>query len=177
GTVAVENANAGLGTYGYLDAQGEEGWEVLEQLGPHTGAEDGTGALLGKLQSGEYAAAFMVSGAVRALIDGTSTGDILDYRYFEDATAMPARGMGITTAADSPNAATVFVSWLLSPEGQTAACGGGFTPYRDDVDCPTGLPAVEAEIGEDAPILVGYPEGLAEEQAEIQQRWNDAFGR
>jgi iron(III) transport system substrate-binding protein len=177
GTVAVENSNAGLGTYGYLDAQGEDGWEVLEQLGPHAGAEDGTGALLGKLQSGEYAAAFFVSGAVRALIDGTSTGDILDYRYFEDATTLPARGMGITAAADSPNAATVFVSWLLSQEGQVAACAGGFTPYRDDVECPTGLPAIEAEIGPDAPILVGYPDGLAEEQAEIQQRWNDAFGR
>jgi iron(III) transport system substrate-binding protein len=177
GTVAVENSNAGLGTYGYLDAQGEDGWQVLEQLGPHAGAEDGTGALLGKLQSGEYAAAFFVSGAVRALIDGTSTGDILDYRYFEDATTLPARGMGITAAADSPNAATVFVSWLLSQEGQVAACAGGFTPYRDDVECPTGLPAIEAEIGADAPILVGYPDGLAEEQAEIQQRWNDAFGR
>src|SRR6188474_2490647 len=52
GTVNVTNANAGLGTYGYIDAYGEEGWAVLEELGPHSGVEDGTGALLGKLQSG-----------------------------------------------------------------------------------------------------------------------------
>jgi iron(III) transport system substrate-binding protein len=177
GTVAVENANAGLGTYGFLDENGEEGWEVLEQLGPHTGAEEGTGALLSKLQSGEYEAAFFVSGSVRALIDGTDTGDILDYRYFEDATALPARGMGVTTAADSPASAEVLISWLLSEEGQTSACGGGFTPYREGVDCPTGLPAIEDAVGEGGAILVGYPEGLAEEQAEIQERWNEAFGR
>jgi DNA-binding transcriptional MocR family regulator len=65
----------------------------------------------------------------------------------------------------------------LEQDGLVAACGGGFTPYRDDVECPAGLPAIEAEIGADAPILVGDPDGLAEEQAEIQQRWNDAFGR
>ena len=61
GTVNVTNANAGLGTYGYIDAYGEEGWAVLEQLGPHSGVEDGTGALLGKLQSGEYIASFFAS--------------------------------------------------------------------------------------------------------------------
>ena len=64
GTVNVTNANAGLGTFGYIDEYGEEGWAVLEQLGPHSGAEDGGGALLGKLQSGEYVASFFAS-AVR----------------------------------------------------------------------------------------------------------------
>lgn len=177
GTVAVENANAGLGTFGYLDANGEEGWEVLEQLGPHAAAETGTGPLLAKLQSGEYAAAFFVSGAVRALIDQTSTGDVLDYRYFEDATTLPGRGIGVTTGAASPNAARVLVSWLLSAEGQEAACSGGFTPYRDDVDCPIGLAEIEAEIGEGEAILVGYPDDLPEQQAEIAERWNEAFGR
>lgn len=177
GTVSVENANAGLGTYGFLEENGEEGWEVLEELGAHASAEEGTGALLGKLQSGEYEAGFFVSGSTRALIDLTDTGDVLNYRYFSDATALPARGMGITTAADSPSSARVFVSWLLSQEGQTAACGGGFTPYRDDVDCPSGLPAIEEAVGAENVILVGYPEDLAETQAEIQQRWNDAFGR
>ena len=93
---------------------------MLEQLGPHSGVEDGTGALLGKLQSGEYVAGFFASGSLRALIDATETGDLLNYRYLADATPLPARAVGITTAAASPNAAQVFVNYLLSEEGQTA---------------------------------------------------------
>lgn len=177
GTVNVENANAGLGTYGYVEETGEDGWAVLEQLGEHALAEDGTGELLGKLQSGEYVVGFFASGSLRALIDGTDVGDLLNYRYFSDATALPARGMGVTTAADSPNSAQVLIHWLLSEEGQVAACGGGFTPYRDDVDCPTGLPAVEAEIGEGNALLVGYPEELTTEMPAMVERWNEAFGR
>jgi iron(III) transport system substrate-binding protein len=78
--------------------------------------------------------------------------------------------MGVTAGADSPASAQVLMSWLLSEEGQTSACGGGFTPYREGVECPTGLTAIEEEVGEGGAILVGYPEGLAEEQAEIQER-------
>ena len=177
GTVDVENANAGLGTFGYLDAEGEDGWAVLERLGPHARAEDGTGALLAKLQSGEYVASFFASGALRALIDTTDAGDILNYRYFADATTLPARGMGVTTAADSPDAAKVLVNFLLSEDGQTAACGGGFTPYREGVECPTGLPAIEAAVGADNMILVGYPDEVVTGQAELRDRWNAAFGR
>ena len=177
GTVNVTNANAGLGTFGYIDAYGEEGWAVLEQLGPHSRVEDGTGALLGKLQTGEYVASFFASGSLRALIDTTETGDLLNYRYLADATTLPARAVGVTTAAASPNAAQVFVNYLLSEEGQTAACGGGFTPYREGVECPTGLPAIEEAVGAGNAILVHYPPDLAEQQALIQERWNAAFGR
>ena len=31
----------GLGTWGYTEERGEEGWDVLDQLGPHTKVEDG----------------------------------------------------------------------------------------------------------------------------------------
>lgn len=177
GTPAVENGAAGLGTYGYLDARGEEGWEVLEQLGPHTRAEDGTGALLGKLQSGEYVASFFAGGATRTLIDTTDTGELLNYRYFADATPLTARGMAVTTAGDSPNSAKVLINYLLSEEGQTVSCAGGFTPYRDGVDCPQGIPAIAEAIGEDNLIFATYPPDLPAEQAEIRERWNTAFGR
>ena len=177
GTPAVENGAAGLGIHAYLDTHGEDGWAVLEALGPHTKAEDGTGALLGKLQSGEYVAAYFAGGATRALIDTTETGEILNYRYFADATPMTARGIGVTAAADSPNAAKVLVSYILSEEGQTVSCEGGFTPYREGVECPQGIPAIEEAIGEENLIFAVYPPTLAEEQAAIRERWNAAFGR
>jgi iron(III) transport system substrate-binding protein len=177
GTIDIANGQAGLGTFGYVDRYGEEAWANLEALGPHSGVEDGGGALLGKLQSGEYVASFMASGSFRALIETTETGELLNYRYLADAATLPARGIGVTTAADSPNAAQLLVNFLLSAEGQTAACAGGFTPYRDDVTCPNGLDAVEEAVGADNVILVGYPEDLPEEQAAIRERWNAAFGR
>lgn len=177
GTVAVENANAGLGTYGFVDAGGEDAWAVLEAIGPHARAEEGTGALLGKIQSGEYAVGFFVSGAVRALVDLTDAGEILSYRYFTDATALPARGMGVTTGGDSPNSAKVLINFLLSEEGQAVSCEGGFTPHRDGVDCPQSLTSVEEVVGEGNLILVGYPPELPAEQAAMQERWNTAFGR
>ena len=165
GTIEVENGQAGLGTWGYPEEHGEEGWDVLDQLGPHTEVEDGSGALLGKLQTGEYAAAFMASGSIRALIDGTETGDILNYTYLTDATPLPTRGMAVTTAAESPNAAKVLINFLLSQEGQTAGCAGGFTPYRDDVECDNDLAAITDIVGEGNALVVGYPEELEDRAA------------
>lgn len=177
GAVDVENGQVGLGTYGYAETRGEEAWEVLGRLGPHTRIEDGSGALLGKLQSGEYVAAFLASGSIRALIDTTGTGDILNYRYLTDATPLTTRGIGVTTAARSPNAAKVLVNFLLSQEGQTAACAGGFTPYRDDVECEQDLTAIEEIVGDGNAFVVGYPPELTTELPEMRDRWNEAFGR
>lgn len=177
GTVEVENGQVGLGNFGYVEAKGDAAWEVLEQLGPHTGVESGTGTLLGKLTSGEYVAGFFVSGSTRALIDGTDTGDLLNYRYFEDATVMPTRGMAVTKAAAAPNAAKVLINFLLTETGQEALCAGGFTPIRDGVDCDQGLAAIREAVGEEDAIVVGYPEAVRDEQEAFRARWNEAFGR
>ncbi|HEX7131768.1 MAG TPA: extracellular solute-binding protein [Iamia sp.] len=177
GTTEIENGQAGLGTFGYVDARGEEAWEVLEAIGPHARAESSNGSLLGKLNSGEYVASFMTSGSFRELIDATETGEILNYRYFADATVMPTRGIGVTTAAQSPNAARLLVNFLLSEDGQTVMCDGGFTPYRDGVECRQGLAAIQEEVGEDNAIVVGYPQALVDEGDALRARWNEAFGR
>lgn len=177
GTIEVENGQAGLGTFGFVDAKGDEAWDVLEAIGPHAGVENSNGTILSKLTSGEYEASFMISGSMRALIDTTETGDVLNYRYFADGTVMPTRGMGVTTAAAAPNAARLLVSFLLSQEGQDVMCDGGFTPYRDDVDCPQGLAAIQEEVGVENAIVVGYPEELVTEGEDLRARWNEAFGR
>ena len=176
GTVDVENGQVGLGTYGYTEER-DDAWDVLDEIGPHTKVEDGSGALLSKLQSGEYVGAFMASGSIRALIDTTDTGKVLNYRYLTDATVLPTRGVGITTAAKSPNAAKVFVNFLLSKDGQTAGCAGGFTPYRDDVECDQDLAAIEDIVGDGNALVVGYPEDLVTGLPEMRERWDEAFGR
>ena len=35
----------------------------------------------------------------------------------------------------------------IAEEGQTVSCAGGFTPYRDGVDCPQGIPAIPGPEG------------------------------
>jgi iron(III) transport system substrate-binding protein len=177
GTIEVENGQAGLGTFGFVDARGEEAWEVLEAIGPHARAESSTGSVLGKLTSGEYVASFFVSGSLRALIDTTETGEVLNYRYFEDATVMPTRGMAVTAAAAAPSSAQVLINFLLSEEGQTVMCDGGFAPYRPGVDCEQGLAAIQEAVGEENAIVVGYPEAVVSDQDELRSRWNEAFGR
>ena len=177
GTVEIENSQAYTANFGYVTSGGEDAWATLEALGPYTSAESGTGALLDKATSGEYAASFFVSGAIRPLIDNEAQGAVLDYRYLEHATPLVPRGMGIVADADSPASARLFVNWLLSADGQTALCAGGLTPYRDDVDCPYGYQAIAELIGEDNMILVNYDAALEAERETIQTRWNDLFGR
>jgi iron(III) transport system substrate-binding protein len=177
GTVEIENSQAYTATFGFVTAGGEEAWATLEALGPHTSAESGTGALLDKATSGEYAASFFVSGAIRPLLDNEAQGEVLDYRYLEDATPLVPRGMGIVADADSPASARLFVNWILSADGQTALCAGGLTPYRDDVECPYGYQAIAELIGEENMILVNYDAALETERDTIVSRWNELFGR
>ncbi|MDY7106476.1 MAG: substrate-binding domain-containing protein [Actinomycetota bacterium] len=177
GTVEIENSQAYTGNYGFLEANGEDGWATLEALGPHTRAESGTGALLDKATNGEYPASFFVSGAVRLLLDTAEQGEVLDYQYLTDATPLVPRGMGITAQADSPASAKLLVNWLLGPDGQDAICLGGLTPYRDDVPCEYGYSAIADVVGEDNMIVVGYDPAAEAERDAIQSRWNEAFGR
>ena len=177
GTVEIENSQAYTGNYGYIAARTDEAWATLEALGPHTRAESGTGALLGKATSGEYPASFFVSGAVRLLLDTQEQGDVLDYQYLTDATPLVPRAMGVPAGADSPASAKLLINWLLSEEGQATICLGGLTPYRSGVECEYGYDAIAAIVGEDNMIVVDYDPAAEAERDAIQSRWNEAFGR
>lgn len=62
----------------------------------------------------------------------------------------PAQGTGVPVGTDNPNAAILFVNWLLSAEGQTLQCtlGGIPTMPTDAPECVTVLPD-EYRIGRD----------------------------
>lgn len=177
GTTDISMSVSFGATSAYLDKYGADGWEVLEEIGPHAGVEASNGPLATKLAQGQYAAAFFVGGAVRAFIVD-DVAEVVNYRYFEDGTPLLPRGMGVTAEAPHPNAARVFLNWLLSVEGQEAACRGGFTPYRDGVRCDFGLPQVIAAVGGEENLNIGtYDPALAEDEGEISDRWNEAFRR
>ncbi|GAA0973036.1 ABC transporter substrate-binding protein [Acrocarpospora macrocephala] len=176
GTTDISNVIQFGATSAYLGKYGEAGWDTLEKIGAHAAVESSNGPLVTKLAQGQYAAEFFVSGNVRAFITG-DVAKVVNYSYLKDGTPLLPRAIGVTAKAGHPNAAKVFVNWLLSVEGQEAACQGGFTPYRDGVTCDFGLPQVKAAVGEDNLIIATFAPKLADERDQIVARFNKAFGR
>lgn len=177
GTYDIDSATGYAATWYYLDATGDAGWDVLEDLGAHASVESSGGTLASKLTQGQYEAVFFMSGSARALAEGDASSRVANWRYLEDATPLLPRGVGVTTAAQSPNAAKLFVDFLLSVEGQQAGCAGGFTPYRDGVDCEFDLASIEEAVGADNVIIGTYDPAMVDEREALVDRWNAAFGR
>lgn len=176
-TTDIGNAVQFGATSAYVDTYGDAGWDALEAIGASSGVESGNAALVTKLAQGQYAANFFVSGTVRAFING-DVAKVVNFSYLEDGTPLLPRAIGVTSEAPHPNAAKVFVNWLLSVEGQKDACASGFTPYRDGVNCAFGLPQVVHAIGgEDNLIIATFDPALGEQRDEIVDHWNEAFGR
>ncbi|MFJ4840164.1 ABC transporter substrate-binding protein [Streptomyces sp. NPDC088746] len=177
GTTDIGNSQSFGAVSNYIAEHGEAGWKNIAVLGPNTGVESGNGNLMQKLAQGQYQAAYFVAGSVRALIEGEEAGKILNYTYLTDGTPLLPRAVAVTERAASPDAGKLFVNFTLSVEGQQAACKGGFTPYRDGVECAYGLPAVEAVVGKDNMMLGGYPKDIVENKPAIVDRWKKAYNR
>lgn len=177
GTTDITSSTQWGATTGFISKYGEDGWDILEQIGAHSKVEASNGPLVTKLAQGEYAVNFFVSGSVRPFITGDVT-QVVNYSYLEDGTPLNTRAAGVTAEAPHANAGKVFLNWILSVEGQEAACNSGFTAYRDGVKCDFGLPQVINAIGgEENLIITGFDPELADQQDEIEARWNEAFGR
>ncbi|WP_194280438.1 ABC transporter substrate-binding protein [Streptomyces fagopyri] len=177
GTTDISNPQSFGAVSNYTAKHGEAGWKNIEALGPNSGVESGNGNLIQKLAQGQYRATYFVAGSVRALIEGEKAAKILNYTYLTDGTPLLPRAVAVTKKAKSPDAGKLFVNFLLSVEGQQAACKGGFTPYRDGVKCPYGLPAIEAVVGKDNMMLGGYPKDIVKNKPSIVERWKKAYGR
>jgi iron(III) transport system substrate-binding protein len=177
GATDISNSQSFGAVSNYTAEHGEAGWKNIEALGPNTGVESGNGNLMQKLAQGQYQATYFVSGSVRALIEGEEAGKILNYTYLTDGTPLLPRAVAVTKKAKSPDAGKVFVNFLLSVEGQEAACKGGFTPYREGVKCAYGVPAIEEVVGADNMMLGGYPKDIVKNKPAIIDRWKKAYDR
>ncbi|HEY7067528.1 MAG TPA: extracellular solute-binding protein [Chloroflexota bacterium] len=91
-----------------------------------------------------------------------------------EAEGMPiwAQPSGIFRAAPHPNAARLYLSWLLSPEPQ-AQLGPGQWSVRADVPPPAGFRPI-AEYN----VLTGYRDFVLDEERleELQARYLEAIG-
>ncbi len=162
--------------------QGDAFWERLAAVGSMTRPERSAGPMIDKVTSGEYAAAYYVSGIVLfPKLDDPARQRILGWSFFDDGTPVFLRGMAIPKASTNVNAAKLMLDFILSHEGQVAFGKGGLTPYRPDVK-PSEVPrytyssVVEKIGGEDKVILVDYDPEMIEKDEAFIERWRKAFG-
>lgn len=121
-------------TWAWL-SHNKDGWDVLGKLGPASRPEKTVGPIIEKVASGEYSAAYFVSGAALfSKLKQPAFASVVGWNYSSDGTSVIPRLMGVTANAKSPNAAKLLVNYLLSAEGQTTVGQGGATPYRAGID-------------------------------------------
>jgi iron(III) transport system substrate-binding protein len=154
-------------------------WAPLDKIGTFTRPERSAGTMQEKLQTGEYNVGVFFSGASIPRLKRPGTVELLDYTFAKDGTPMMMRGVAITKGAGSPNAAKLFLDYMLSREGQIAFAKGGLTPYRDDIarsDVPfQTLGSIGAEIGKENVLIINYDKNLVSQRDAFIARWKQAF--
>ncbi|MDT0318644.1 ABC transporter substrate-binding protein [Streptomyces millisiae] len=153
------------------------GWENMARVLPFARAEHSSGTLVEKVVSGEYDASINISGAT-AVSAAKRSGGLLGWTYCEEGTVLVPRAASIVSTAPHPNAARLFLDFLLSADGQAAAAAGVLTPYRPDVEQSDvdSLQDVRRLLGADRVHIHPYDPVDEADQESYLHRWEQAMG-
>lgn len=94
------------------------------------------------LANGKFAICFFCSEILKVKAQGLSVDEFHTARW-KESRAISAGNMGsiaMPTEPPHPNAARLFVNWLLSREGQTALQRSANTPYNSEESLRTDIP-------------------------------------
>ncbi|ELS51145.1 ABC transporter substrate-binding protein [Streptomyces viridochromogenes] len=175
---AYDPTNAfGYGSnYGYTSAVAK-GWDNFARVLPFARADHSSGTLVEKVVSGEYDFSINLSGGV-AVPAAEGSGGLLGWTYCEEGTVAIPRAASIVKTAPHPNAARLFVDFMLSAEGQAAVAKGGLTPYREGVrqDDTDSLQDIQRKLGADRVHLYHFTQVTEETQDKYVARWEKAMG-
>jgi len=136
------------------------------------------GAMLERIQSGEHQLGFNIFGsyATARQRKDPSIGIV----YPKDYTLVMSRVALIPKAAKHPNAAKVFLDYLLSKRGQELIAKAALFSIRDDVEGETTAAALNRELGGTLkPLPVGPSLLVYLDQAkrlEFLRQWQQAIG-
>jgi iron(III) transport system substrate-binding protein len=162
--------------YAWIREHGDAGWDMLDIVGPATRPETGVGIMMDKLLAGEYAVGYFASasGVIR-ILGAPGADQISGYGLIEDGTPIMMRGAGITRAASNPNAARLFLDFMLSRDGQLLFSEANLTPYREDI-APSEVThytfgGIAEEIGAENINLVEYDQAMLDEYDTFVARW------
>lgn len=159
---------------------GDDAWPLFDTIGAYSRSEDGGATMVEKVTSGEYLAAYFVSGiTVFPRMAQKGRDKVLGWSLVKDGTPLFMRNMAVTRQATSPNSAKLMLDFLLSHEGQVAVGRGGLTPYRDDVQ-GSEVPYISyrgiiEEIGEENAVMVRFDEESSVQRDSFIKRWKAAF--
>lgn len=175
---AARNSFGLAGWWSYMDAKGEEGWDLLRQIGPMIRGETSGGPMNEKVSTGEYVVGVAVSGITIFPRLDQPGGEVLGFAFPDDGTVVMLRGMGIPKGAANMNSAKLFVDYALSQEGQTLVGKGGLVPHRDDVpesEVRYTWQQLQEIVGEDNLIAAGFDSRLITEADDFVAKWNAAM--
>lgn len=156
-----------------------DSWDTLAKVMPFARAETSSGTQKDKITSGEYAAGFLISGAVGFPAE-KDAGGLLKFVLPKDGTDVIGRGIAITPKAPHVNTAKLFVDFVLSEAGQSAVAEGGLASYRDNVKPAPGLHTyqeVEQKAGKDNIIVVPYEITSEADVKAFTDKWNGLLGK
>jgi iron(III) transport system substrate-binding protein len=140
------SSSAYLLLYGAWMNLGRQWWEKIIIDQQATLASGGGAANLEALAAGQYKAVFWAAHYdTQAFIDRGAPP--VKFVTPTDGVIAPLTPMGITAYARHPNAAKLFIDWILSEAGQKAVMGDTAYPYayscRKGMPAPTGFLPVE----------------------------------
>jgi iron(III) transport system substrate-binding protein len=133
-----------------------DAWSLFREFGK-TGARlyTSAGAMMERVGSGEHLIAYGIFGsyAIARAKKDPGIGIVLP----KDFTLITSRVAFISKQAQHPNAAKLFLDYVLSKRGQTIIANQALLySLRDDVEGPASAKAVREEVGDKArPVEIG----------------------
>jgi iron(III) transport system substrate-binding protein len=127
---------------GVMTRDPELGWELFEDMaaGGMTVVQ-GNGGVLENVAEGRQSYGMVVSFIVaRAAAEGSPVA----IAYPEEGVLVITEPVGIVEGTENREAAEALVDFILGQQGQELAAELGYTPLREGVAAPEGLPTVDA---------------------------------
>ena len=146
------------------------GWQFFEDLIGNGGKQvKNNSTARDMISTGELAAGALLDYMARA---AKAKGSPIDYVWPEEGAIFIPSPVAIMKNSKNPDAAKVFVNYVLSQEGQeTLVTLGNFIPVRSDVAPPSGAPALD-QIKK----LPTDWKSVREERQNTKDKWTDLFG-
>jgi iron(III) transport system substrate-binding protein len=153
-------------------------WDLVRAFGATDGKVYGSsGAMREKVVSGEHWLAFNVIGSYA--IEWARRNPALGFIITTDHAAAFSRVANISKGAPHPNAARLFLDFMLSQAGQSAIAGSGAPSVRTDVTAGLNLKTLNDLAGgqlKPIPINAALLEATEpRNRAEFFRRWKEAL--
>jgi iron(III) transport system substrate-binding protein len=146
------------------------GWKYFDDFKANGGVQvQNNSAMRDQLSAGEFMVGVLLDYMVR---EATAKGSPIDYVWPEEGAVFIPSPVAILNTTQNPDAAKVFVDYILSKDGQeTMVELGNFIPVRPDVDPPEGAPS----LGQINKLPTDW-KAVQENRQATKDQWTAIFG-